>query len=79
MLLVDIMTNKAQNTLAETDDSWDSDTTDYIDLSDHWLAVESRDKEKSRIKRQMKARRELERLQDEKRLRKLVDSWSYDD
>ena len=73
------MRKKAQTTFAEADESWDSDTVDYTDMDDHWMAVQSRDKDKSRIKRQMTARRELERLQDEKRLRKLVDSWSYDD
>jgi len=59
-------------------DDLDSETADIVYLGDQWLAATEKEKERSRIQRQMKARRELERRQDEKRLRELVDDdWFF--
>ncbi len=58
---------------ASVDESWDED------YDDGWLASVSREKESSRIQRQMRARRELERLRDEKHLRQQMADWPFDD
>lgn len=60
------------------DESWE-DNHDSSDYEERWLNMAARDKERSRIQRQMKARRELERLRDEKRLRQLVADWPFED
>lgn len=55
-------------------DGWESSGEDFV-----WLENALKDKERSRIQRQMKARRELERRQDEKQLRALIDDeWLMD-
>ncbi len=59
------------------DDSWEADTGDNTDFDERWFTLAARDKEKTRIQRQMKARRELERRRDEKRLRELVEDWPF--
>lgn len=58
-----------------SEESWD----DSSEFDERWLNATARDKERSRIQRQMKARRELERLSDEKRLRQLVADWPFED
>ncbi len=55
------------------DENWDED------YDDGWLAAVSREKESSRIQRQMRARRELERLREEKTLRQQMADWPFDD
>jgi len=64
---------------AEIDDNFYLATTDYPGLDYQLLDVTLKDKEKSRIQRQMKARRELDRRQDEKYLKALIDDeWLLD-
>jgi hypothetical protein len=61
------------------DDDVDSDTRENPDEDFRWLESTLKDKERSRIQRQMKARRELERRRDEKHLRALIDDdWLMD-
>lgn len=61
------------------DDDFDSDTRGNPDDDFRWLENALKDKERSRNQRQMKARRELERRQDEKYLRALIeDDWLID-
>jgi hypothetical protein len=61
-----------------SEDNLDSETADIVYVDDQWLAATEKEKERSRIQRQMKARRELERRRDEKRLRELVDDdWFF--
>jgi hypothetical protein len=59
------------------DDSWEADAGDNTDFDERWFTLAAREKEKSRIQRQMKARRELERRRDEKRLREQVEDWPF--
>ena len=59
-------------------ENW-GDSSDHADYDERWLNVATREKERSRIQRQMKARRELERLRDEKRLQQLVSDWPFED
>jgi hypothetical protein len=59
-------------------DNWE-DSSDNAEYDERWLNVTAREKERSRIQRQMKARRELERLRDEKRLQQLVSDWPFED
>jgi hypothetical protein len=75
---------KARITLANTravsgpdDNHWDADSGDNVDFDERWLTLAAKGKERSRIQRQMKARRELERRRDEKRLRDLVEDWPF--
>ena len=64
---------------AESDDDFYSASTDYPYLDYQLLDVTLKDKERSRIQRQMKARRELERRRDEKHLKALIDDeWLLD-
>lgn len=60
------------------DDNW-ADNGDAGEYDERWLHITAREKEKSRIQRQMKARRELERLRDEKQLQLQVADWSFED
>lgn len=55
------------------DDDVDFDTGEKASEDFRWLENALKDKERSRIQRQMKARRELERRQDEKRLKAQID------
>lgn len=64
---------------ADVNDSWDSDSGDSQDYDESWLALASREKERSRIQRQMQARRELERRREEKCLREQVEDWLLED
>lgn len=64
---------------ADLNDNWDSDSGDSQDYDESWLALATREKERSRIQRQMQARRELERRREEKRLREQVEDWPFDD
>jgi hypothetical protein len=62
------------------DDDFDPDTDDMLDPD--YLLMEStlKDRERSKIQRQMKARRELERRRDEQQLKALInDIWQVDD
>jgi len=58
-----------------SDDGWE----DTGEFDERWLSASPRDKERSRIQRQMRARRELERLRDEKHLRQMVADWPFDE
>jgi len=64
---------------AEADDSFDSDAADNLDLDYQFLDTILKGKERSRIRRRMKARRELERRQDEKVLKTLIDDEWFSD
>jgi len=65
---------------SDTDEEWEADTADSLDFGEErWLTAAAKEKERSRIQRQMKARRELERRRDEKRLRELVADWPFDE
>jgi hypothetical protein len=57
----------------------DDDWNDAGEFDERWLSASPRDKERSRIQRQMRARRELERLRDEKHLRQMVADWPFDE
>jgi len=61
------------------DDEWETASGDSVEFDENWLTVAAKENERSRIQRQMKARRELERRKDEKRLRELVDDWAFDE
>jgi len=61
------------------DDNLDDDMDFDPILEDQWLTESFKGKQRSRILRQMRARRELERRQDEKRLRALVDDWCFEE
>jgi hypothetical protein len=60
------------------DDDWDAETDDTSETGVEWLETHAREKETSRIRRQMEARRELERRLEEKRLRDLVEDWAFE-
>ena len=59
---------------SDLNDNWDDDAREF---DERWLAIATKEKERSRIQRQMQARRELERRQEEKRLREMVDDWPF--
>lgn len=59
-------------------DSWD-DGSGSSEYEEHWLNMASKERERSRIQRQMQARRELERRRDEKRLQQMVADWPFGD
>ena len=61
------------------DDAWETASGDSVEFDETWLTVGAKENERSRIQRQMKARRELERRKDEKRLRELVEDWAFDE
>lgn len=64
----------------DTDDDWEADAAETLDFdNERWLTAAAKEKERSRIQRQMKARRELERRREEKRLRELVADWPFDE
>lgn len=72
--------NNPVTTLAISDpgnENWDADTTDSTEFDERWLVQMAREKERSRIQRQMQARRELERRRDEKRLQEQVEDWPF--
>ena len=71
--------NLARIQSVSADDNLDDDMDYDVGLDDQWLMESFKGKSRSRILRQMRARRELERRQDEKRLRALVDDWCFDD
>jgi hypothetical protein len=60
----------------DMNDNWDSDSPDF---GDSWLALAPREKERSRMQRQMQARRELERRREDKRLREQVEDWPFEE
>ena len=63
----------------ESDDDFYSASTDYPYLDYQLLDATLKDKERSQIQRQMKARREVERRRDEKHLKALIDDeWLLD-
>ena len=63
----------------ESDDDFYSASTDYPYRDYQLLDATLKDKERSRIQHQMKARRELERRRDEKHLKALIDDeWLLD-
>jgi hypothetical protein len=70
---------KATTPESDADDEWETATVDSVEFDERWLAVAAKENERSRIQRQMKARRELERRNDEKRLRQLVEDWPFDE
>jgi hypothetical protein len=70
---------KATASETDADDEWETATVDSVEFDESWLAVAAKENERSRIQRQMKARRELERRNDEKRLRQLVEDWPFDE
>jgi len=70
---------KIKQAETESDDSFYSDTAGNPDLDYQFLDTNLKDKKRSRIRRRMKARRELERRQDEKNLKTLIDDeWLLD-
>jgi len=76
---------KATSTRAEsvskmrTEDDPDSDMPEDDDMDALWFTAPLEENDRSRVQRQMRARRELERRLDEKHLKELVDDWQYDD
>jgi hypothetical protein len=63
--------------VAGAEDDWDSEPGDSLETGLEWLEVTAREKDTSRIRRQMEARRELERRLEDKRLRDLVEDWAF--
>jgi hypothetical protein len=63
--------------LTNHEDDWDGELSDSPEADVAWLEIAAREKETSRIRRQMEARRELERRLEEKRLRDLVEDWAF--
>ena len=59
------------------EDDWND--IDDSDSDDEWPEIAVREKDSSRIRRQMEARRKLEQLMEAKRLSNLVDDWSFND
>ena len=74
-----ISRRKSKQAQAASDDSFDSDTADNPDLDYQLWDSVLKDKDRSRIRRQMKARRELERRQDEKYLKAMIDDEWFSD
>lgn len=68
--------NKSSAGIA-ADEDWDGELGDGAENDMEWLEIAAREKETSRIRRQMEARRELERRLEEKRLRDLVEDWAF--
>jgi hypothetical protein len=60
----------------DPDNDWNDDTTGS---EDEWLELTVRERDSSRVRRQMEARRKLEQLMEAKRLRRLVDDWDLAD
>jgi hypothetical protein len=70
---------RSKQSEAESDDDFYSATTDCSSLDYQLLDFTLIDKQRSRIQRQMKARRELERRKDEENLKALInDEWLLD-
>jgi len=61
---------------ASVEDDWDGELSDSAEPGVEWLEMTAREKDNSRIRRQMEARRELERRLEDKRLRDLVEDWA---
>ncbi|MCO6413940.1 MAG: hypothetical protein J5I92_14460 [Thiogranum sp.] len=59
------------------EDEWND--VDDADAGDEWPEITVRERDSSRIRRQMEARRKLEQLMEAKRLSSLVDDWSFSD
>jgi len=59
----------------------EEDWNDDVDASseEEWLEPSIRERDSSRIRRQMEARRKLEQLMEAKRLKNLVDDWIFTD
>ena len=62
---------------ASAADDWDGELSDGAEPGVEWLEMTAREKDSSRIRRQMEARRELERRLEDKRLRDLVEDWAF--
>ena len=62
---------------ASAEDDWDGELSDGAEPGVEWLEMTVREKDSSRIRRQMEARRELERRLEDKRLRDLVEDWAF--
>jgi len=58
-------------------DLWEGELSDSAEPGVEWLEMTAREKDNSRIRRQMEARRELERRLEDKRLRDLVEDWAF--
>jgi hypothetical protein len=65
------------STVAGGEDDWDGQLGDSGETGVEWLEITAREKDSSRIRRQMEARRELERRLEDKRLRDLVEDWAF--
>lgn len=59
------------------DDDWNDD--DDSGSENEWLEVTVKERDSSRIRRQMEARRKLEQLMEAKRLKNLLDDWEFND
>ena len=70
-------TASARSGAVASDDNWDDELGDSCEAGAEWFETTAREKETSRIRRQMEARRELERRLEEKRLRDLVEDWAF--
>ena len=62
---------------ASAEDDWDGELGDTAETGVEWLEMTARERDNSRIRRQMEARRELERRLEDKRLRDLVEDWAF--
>jgi len=71
--------SQAKALAMQTEDAPETYAREDQDYNEHWLTSTLGEKERSRVRRQMKARMELERRMEEKRLNKLVDDWCFDD
>ena len=78
------MAKKVRRKILKQTDSASEDDSDQDPLNDlllgfEWLDAPHKSRERSRIRRRMRALRELERRLDEKKLRSLIDDdWLYE-
>ncbi len=63
---------------ARTSDDWSEEDGDGSS-DEQWLEPSIRERDSSRIRRQMEARRKLEQLMEARRLKHLVDDWGGND
>lgn len=67
----------ANQAVKPAEDEWNE--IGDADAGDEWPEITVRERDSSRIRRQMEARRKLEQLMEAKRLSSLVDDWSFSD
>jgi len=62
----------------DSDDDWATGDIDTQEPAYEWLETSTKEKDASRIRRQMEARRNLEIHMEAKRLKSLIEDWAFD-